>query len=31
MMSPIHSTTKNKCMVRHGATTKRSNPKVLLT
>jgi hypothetical protein len=22
---------QNKCMVRHGATTKRSNPRVLLT
>jgi hypothetical protein len=31
MISPIHSTTQNKCMVWHGATTKRSNPRVLLT
>jgi hypothetical protein len=31
MISPIHSTTKNKCMVRHGATTKRFNSRVLLT
>jgi hypothetical protein len=31
MIPPIHSTTKNKCMVRHGATTKRFNSRVLLT
>jgi hypothetical protein len=31
MISPIHSTTKNKWMVRHGATTKRFNSRVLLT